>query len=70
LRVKKGGFLIMDKVDEISDIIEAHIANNGIDTYYGGKKEICNLETLCVRILLKLGICEKCGAKLKGEDNE
>lgn len=60
----------MDKVDEIYDLIESHVRNNGTNTYYKGTPEICNLRTLCEEICDELNICQKCGAKLKGERNE
>lgn len=53
----------MDKVDEIYDIIE-----DAIDDYY--RENTKSVEQLSIEICEKLGICEKCGAKLKGERNE
>jgi hypothetical protein len=53
----------MDKFEEICDIIEDFISEKGeiVDE---------NVEALAYRICDELNICEKCGAKLRGERNE
>lgn len=59
----------MDTKDIIYDLIEEHVRNNGIRKLSEGI-EIHNLEIVCEKICKALGICEKCGAKLKGDRNE
>lgn len=61
LRIKEGGFFIMDKVEEICDVIEDFIMEWGEITKY-------DVEALAYRICEELNICEKCGAKLGGRN--
>ena len=68
IEVKEGGF-IMDKVDEICDTIDDFIQEKGYEEMYGEMSEE-DIEALAYRILDELNICEKCGAKLRGERNE
>ena len=59
----------MDKVEEICDVIEDFIMEKG-ELSFEGEVKYQNIEALAYRILDELNICEKCGAKLKGERNE
>jgi hypothetical protein len=61
----KKGVLILDKVDEIYDELDNFLGN-----YFGSVLTKQALENLSINICGVFGICEKCGAKFKGERNE
>lgn len=56
----------MDIRDVIFDLINNYLWGDD-----GHSKELTEFEmgALSIKICKELGICEKCGAKLKGEDN-
>ena len=57
----------MDTKDIIFDMIQMNIRKLYND---GDEENLEEIENLSIKICRKLGICEKCGAKLKGERNE